>query len=201
MLSQHSGFFVTWYTVESVDFIFQHMIAIEVVPGWLIENGEWENLWLAYNMQTRTGLPGGKPVQQKIWPKLLTLIFGAVFRYIWPIFRCIIRRFLTGRSDKAESQTLFVSIPIKFGFQFCQTWIWSHLTLNSNCRFKQNALSQVELFGMGISWITTKILQAILYLSSKLFVNFLLKNKAFQPMKRNLCLEVIVKIWKWCHFK
>ena len=65
------------------------------------------------------------------------------------LFRCIIRRFLTGRSDKAESQTLFVSIPIKFGFQFCQTWIWSHLTLNSNCRFKQNALSQVELFWHG----------------------------------------------------
>ena len=59
---------------------------------------------------------------------------------VWLVIRCIIRCLLTGRSDKAESQTLFVSIPIKFEFQFCQAWIWSHLTRNSNCRFNQNAL-------------------------------------------------------------
>ena len=62
----------TWYTVESVNFILQLMIAIEleVVPGWPIENAEWENLWLCYNMQTRTGWSGGKPGQLEIWPIL-----------------------------------------------------------------------------------------------------------------------------------
>ena len=68
MLSQHSGSLLPDTLLNLLIFILQHMMAIEleVVPGWPIENAEWENLWLCYNMQTRTGWSGGKPGQLEI---------------------------------------------------------------------------------------------------------------------------------------